>query len=155
MDNRQDPPSGTGPSAPPMPPQVPVHKQTPSAPPQHPPHAPHGASGKKFPTRIAVIAAIAVLAVLLLIFLLPGGEESSSMADSIPTQRQMLTDAKTILDDECKVLSLEIDDDNFSERFKTYQADCTVTISRDGENTDVSVTLTYEYENDQWILVTK
>ena len=155
MDNRQDAPSGTTPGAPLTPPRVPVHKQTPIAPPQHPAHASQNASGKKFPTHIAVIAAVAVLAVVLLIILLPGGKESSPMADSVPTQRQMITDAKTVLGDECKVLDLEIAEENFSERFKTYTADCAVTISKDGANTEVSVKLTYEYENDQWKLVNK
>lgn len=155
MDNRQDAHSGSGPITPLTPPRVPVHKQAPIAPPQHPVHASRNASGKKFPTRIAVIAAVAVLAVVLLIILLPGGEESIPMANSIPTQRQMITDAKTLLGDDCKVLDLEIAEENFSERFRTYTADCAVTISKDGASTEVSVTLTYEYENDQWNLVSK
>lgn len=154
MDNRQDTTSGTGPATPPVPPRVPAHKQqTPNSPPQHPVHPdPVGITRKPFP-RIAVIAAIAVLAVVLLIILLPGGDDSSPMADSIPTQRQMITDAKSILGDEYKVLDLVIEDENFSERFKTYTADCTVSFSGDDGSSEVKVTLTYEYENDQWKLV--
>lgn len=150
MANHQDTPS-----APPAPPQVPVHKQTPYSPPQHPAHAGQNTSGK-MNIRIAVIAAIAVLAVVLLIFLLPGKDTGSSMEDSIPTQRQMVTDAKTALSNDgidCQVLNLEIENNTFSERFKTYTADCTVTISIDGTQSERTMKLFYEYVNDQWKLV--
>lgn len=157
MGNSQDTPSSATPSSPSLPRRTPVIQTQSSRPPQHPPHSAPGSSAQKFPVRIAVIAAIAVLVAVLLLFLLPGRDNgSTAMSGSLPTQRQMISDAKIVLSDDgidCKVLDLEIDNDNLSERFKTYTADCTITISENGSQSERTLKLRYEYENDQWTLV--
>ena len=163
MDQQKEYATGSIPVVPPVPPKPPVPSRTPernSAMPEFPQHPERSdkPAPRKSPTRIILIAAAVVVVLALVLILLPKGESTSPLSDSLPTQRQMVSDAKTILTNsglDCKVISLTVDDEALSERFKTYKADCTVTISVDGSQSTRELSLRYEYKNDQWQLVEK
>ena len=108
-------------------------------------------------TFFVVVSGVALVIALCLILVFGGKSEAISMEESLPTERVMAGDCRTVLENNSisgSVLSVDILDENLNEKFKTYKATCQIAVSDGKAEVKYTVLLCYEYNEDKWLLST-
>ena len=116
-----------------------------------------GVTGKKIKP-LYIGFGVAVLAVIVAVIILITSlvkTPADNIQDKLPTEREMASDCSTVLKNSGingGVLDLQVQSEDFNEKFKTLTVTCDVTVSENGSTNHYAVKLYYEYENENWEL---
>ena len=120
-------------------------------------------SGKSKLSVILAIVFVLIAAGVIAAVLLLGGNSSDEDTDeteytsspaSYPTEREMMSDAKSLLKNEDIdgfISKISISSSEENEKYKTYTTECRLTVTYDGRNKKFDATLIYEQNDGEWV----
>lgn len=107
---------------------------------------------KPVPAVKIIIALAAVIGIIVAAVIIGNGQKKTASANP-PTQRVMMSDTMTLLREEDidgVLAELEVVDENFNQKFKTYTVECEIKVNSNGQINTYGVELIYDLENNQY-----